>query len=172
MRGDNNMKYYFDKDRRGRDLLVVEDAKIIQRWSNFRGLPGRYNAEGNRNFDLVIPEEMVDGMRAAGWNIRETKGSEEYPSEFYTNVNISWAKFPPSVIFYSGREDTRGTEVDETVIGQLDTAEIERMDLAINLSYRTKDDGSTGIKGYVQSMDVWLYQDPIRARRQARMGEE
>ena len=159
------MRLYFSKDKRGRDLLIAEDAKIIQRWSNFRGLGSRFNAEGNRNFDLIIPDEMAEEMRADGWNIKQTRGSDEYPAEYYTNVNISWAKFPPSVNFITSRGETA---VDESVIGQLDTAEIERMDIAINLSYRKKDDGSTGIKGYVQTMDVWLYEDPIMAARSAR----
>lgn len=160
---------YFDKDRRGRDLLVVEDAEIIQAFSNFRGLANRYNAEGCRNFCLVVPPELADQMAAEGWNVKYTKPrNDEYEPEPYIQVNISWKLYAPSVNFItSGGE----TAVDESVIGQLDTAEIEKIDICINPSYRTKDDGSTGIKGYVQSMDVWLYEDPIRRARQSRMEE-
>lgn len=164
------MNLYFDKDKRGRDLLIAEDAEIISNFSNFRGLPSRYNAEGNRNFCLVIPEDMVDGMLHDGWNVKATRPkNEEYQPQHYIQVNISWAKFPPSVRFITSRGET---EIDESVIGQLDTAEIERMDMAISLSYRTKDDGSTGIKGYVRTMDVVLYEDPIRRARRARETNE
>ena len=158
------MDYYFSKDKRGRDLLVAKDAEIIHRWSNFRGIGSRYNAEGCRNFDLIIPDDMAEQMKADGWNVKQTAGNDRFPAQYYVNVNISWAKYPPSVDFITSRGRTT---IDEEVIGELDTAEIERMDMAINLSYRKKDDGSTGIKGYVQTMDVWLYEDPIRAARNA-----
>ncbi len=166
------MKVYFDKGPNNKDILIAEDAKIIRKWSNFSGTASKNNAEGYRNFDLIIPDEMVDDMIAEGWNVKHTNGSDKYPVEYFINVVISWKVKRPSVVFYSGMDDMIGTEIDESVIGDLDTAEIIKMDIAINPRYRTKDDGTPGVKGYVDSMDVWLYQNPLRARRRARMNSE
>ena len=160
------MNLYFSKDKRGRDLLIAEDAEIISNFSNFRGIASRYNAEGCRNFCLVIPDNMADDMLHDGWNVKTTRPrNEEYEPQHYIQVNISWAKIPPSVRFITSRGET---EIDESIIGQLDTAEIERMDIAISPSYRIKDDGTIGIKGYVRTMDVVLYEDPIRRARTER----
>ena len=128
-------------------------------------------ANGSRNFCLALPEEAAGEMAADGWNVRYTKPrNEEFDPEPYISVNISWEKKRPFVTFTTSNGSN---EVGEEEIGILDTAEIERVDLAIEPSYREKDDGTTGVKGYVKSMDVTLYEDPIRRRvRERRRLEE
>lgn len=162
------MKLYFDKDKKGKTILVVEDAKIF--WTNFRGLGSKYNTPGHRNFCLALPKDAAADMAADGWNVKYTKPSnEEFEPEPYVSVNISWEYKKPFVTFTT---NGRANEVGEEEIDILDTAEIERVDLALDLSVRTKDDGSTGIKGYVKSMDVVLYEDPIRRRARTRMVDD
>ena len=162
------MKLYFDKDRKGREICVIEDARIF--WTNFSGKPDRYNSAGHRHFCLAIPEDAAEDMKASGWNVKYTKPkNDNYSPEPYIDVNISWAYKKPSVAFITSRGETI---IEEDEIDILDTAEIEKINMALDLSYRTKDDGSTGIKGYVRTMDVTLYEDPVRRRRAERTVEE
>lgn len=162
------MNMYFDKDKAGRDILVMEDAKIF--WTNFSGRPDKFNKQGGkRHFCLELPHDvpLIEDMMADGWNVKWTKpNNEEYEPAPYIDVNISWAFKAPLVTFItSGGE----TDVTEDIVGQIDTAEITRIDMALDLSYSKRDDGGRRIKGYVKTMDVYLYEDPIRRRRYERM---
>lgn len=151
------MNAYFEADSRGKELLVIEDAKIF--WTNFRGLPSDKNAEGHRHFCVTLPEDLAKDMKADGWNVKWTKPkNEEYEAEPYIDVNISWAFKAPYVAYVNG--NGRETPIDEELVGDLDTADISYIEMAISPSYK-----SGKPKGYVNTLLVTLYEDPIRRRR-------
>ena len=160
------MNAYFERHGR-KELLIIEDAHIM--FPNFRGIADQFTVKGHRHFCVEIPEEMVDEMVEAGWNIRHTRPkNEEYEPVAYTDINIQWNfeknKIPYVTFITSGGE----TEIDEELVGDLDTAEIEKVNLAIDPSYWKRNDGTWGIKGYVKSLEAYLYEDPIRRRRAER----
>lgn len=164
------MNAYFEKQGR-KELLIIEDAHIM--FPNFRGIADQYTVKGHRHFCVEIPEEMVPEMIEAGWNIKHTNPrNEEYQPVPYTDINIQWnyeKNKIPVVTFITGKNET---EIDEEIVGDLDTAEIERVDIAIDPSYWKRNDGSWGVKGYVKTLDAYLYEDPIRRKRAARRREE
>lgn len=160
------MNAYFEKQGR-KEFLIIEDAHIM--FPNFRGIPDQYTVKGHRHFCVELPEDIANELAEAGWNIKHTNPKkEEYQSVPYTDINIQWNyeknKLPVVTFITSGNE----TEVDEELVGDLDKAEIERIDLAIDPSYWKRQDGSWGIKGYVKTLDAYLYEDPIRRRRAER----
>ena len=60
------------------DKLLLEDAEILGgRFRNFRGEAGRFNAEGDRSFCVIVPNELVPTLVDEGWNIKPLKGDEE-----------------------------------------------------------------------------------------------
>lgn len=162
------MNLYFDR-KGNKEYLVIEDAHIM--FPNFRGIPDQFTVKGHRHFCVEITEDVVNEMLDAGWNVRHTNPrNEEYQPVPYIDVNINWNyeknKLPVVTFITSGNE----TVIDEDVVGDLDTAEIERIDLAIEPSFYKKKDGSGwGIKGYVSTLDAYLYEDPIRRRRSERI---
>ena len=166
---DQDAKDYFEKMKRGNgELLVIEDAHIL--FPNFRGIPDRYTVEGHRHFCVEIPEIYVKRMLEEGWHVKITNPkNEEYEPVHYIDVNINWNhkknKIPYVTFITSGNE----TVIDEEVVGDLDTAELDRVNLAIEPSPWQNDKGEWKIKGYVKSLEAFLYEDPIRRRRYERM---
>ena len=79
-----------------RNVLQINNARICFR--NFRGEETMYNAKGNRNFALIIPdEEMAEALKndvnqyGAGWNVKIKAPREEGESPFmYLPIKIKY----------------------------------------------------------------------------------
>ena len=138
-----------------RELLEFENAKIIFR--NFEGRASKFNAEGKRNFCLIINPADVDAMRADGWNVKETKPrNEDDPVEYYIKVNLNYAsRIQPKVYMIAGRKKTLLTE---QTVGELDFAEIQHIDLIISPYHWTRDTDS-GVSAWVSKMYVEILED-------------
>ena len=142
-----------------RQAIVMEDVRIMFR--NFSGKGNRYNREGSRNFCVVIPEENYDDFSEPGWNIRELKPRDEGDEPLkYTQITVNYLNSPPKIVLVSGKKKTI---LDEESVGILDWADITHVDLIIN-PYLWEINGATGIKGYVKTMYVTVYEDEFESR--------
>lgn len=142
-----------------RQTIVMEDARIMFR--NFSGKGNRYNREGSRNFCVAIPEENYDDFSDPGWNIKELKPRDEGDEPLkYTQININYLNSPPKIVLVSGKKKTI---LDEESVGILDWADITHVDLIIN-PYSWEINDATGIKGYVKTMYVTVYEDEFESR--------
>lgn len=142
--------------------LTIEDARII--WRNFEGRKTQFNAQGQRNFAVVIPPEDVEPMKGDGWNVKTKKPNPEYPdqdllSTLSVKVNFSGAR-PPRIVVIAG-EDRQ--ELDEDTVGMLDRVQIEKVDLIINPSFYDVN-GSTGYSAYLRSIYVTIVQDDLEKK--------
>ena len=143
--------------------LTVEGARIM--WRNFSGRQTQYNAKGKRNFNMVVPPEDVEAMKADGWNVKTKQPREDYPddvplSHLAVNVNYSENSRPPRVVLIAG--DDR-QELDESTIDILDRVQIENVDLIINPSYYDVN-GNTGYTAYLQAIYVTIVQDDLEKK--------
>ena len=87
----------FIVNERGKEQLFIEDAKI--RFHNYAGLQTDFNAAGNRNFDVILPDnEMAVAMGEKGWNVKIRKPRDPEEPPYYTlNVKINMnSKYPPT----------------------------------------------------------------------------
>ena len=142
--------------------LTVEDARII--WRNFSGRKTQYNAQGQRNFALVVPAEDVEAMKADGWNVKTKAPNPEYPDQEPLNtlavkVNFSGDR-PPRIVVIAG--DDR-VELDEESVGMLDQVQIDHVDLIINPSYYDVN-GRQGYSAYLRSIYVTIVQDDLEKK--------
>lgn len=131
--------------------LRIEKARII--WRNFSGSQKRYNAEGLRNFHVILDQATAALLSRDGWNIKSHPAREEGEPEWYSlKVAVRFDNYPPSIIMKSGKVRT---QLDETMLGILDWAEITDLKLMINGS-RYKTQTNEGIKAYLSRMVVTI----------------
>src|SRR6476661_3199141 len=100
--------------------VVLEGRRILFR--NFEGKEGRFNAEGNRNFNVVLEPEEAEAMEKDGWNVKylqpREEGDEPLPR---LEVTIKYGKGrPPRVILITAKGKTA---LDEDMIKLLDWAD-------------------------------------------------
>lgn len=115
-----------------RDLIEIESAKIIFR--NFSGEKDAFNAEGKRNFHVVLDEAQAEELRELGVNvkIRQPREEGDLPT-YHAKVNVSMeSKFPPKVWLITGTEgEYNKVQLDSETIDCLDAAEFENVDLIL-----------------------------------------
>ena len=137
-----------------RNNLTIEDAKIF--WKNFSGRGSTYNAEGSRNFCVEIDPDTAEAMKADGWNIKYSKPREEGDEpQPYIQVTVKYGDYPPKIYMVTSRNQTL---LDEDTVGELDRAEIEKVDLIIN-GFSWTVNGKSGVKAYCKTMYVTIAED-------------
>lgn len=139
---------------------MIEDANIIFR--NFVGKEGMYNAEGDRNFAVVLPPDVAEQMLEDGWNVKFLKSRDDdaETGDAYLSVAVSYRNRPPHVVMLTSNSRTNLTE---DTIDALDWAEFENVDLIAN-AYRWEVNGKTGIKAYLKSMYVTIREDALQLK--------
>ena len=151
------------------NTVLMEGVRIIFR--NFSGKEGQYNREGDRNFGVILPEDIAEAMLADGWNIKYLKPREEDEEETETPwlaVSVNYDKGRPPAIF---QITSRGrTALDEKTVENLDWADITNVDLIVR-PYFWEVSGRSGIKAYLQSMYVTIEEDPLQ-RKYAELDEQ
>lgn len=113
-----------------RNSIVIEDAHIL--FSNFSGRPDKYNPNGGkRSFSIVLDPKIAQDLSDRGWNVRTLRPREEgdEPTS-YLNVNVRFDVRPPKVFMITDNENK--VPLNETTIGELDYADIESVDVALN----------------------------------------
>lgn len=141
--------------------LTIEDARIIFR--NFSGNEGRFNAKGDRNFNVLLDDDLADQMIQDGWNIKYLKPREEGDApQARLEVTVSYnpKTRPPRVVMITSRGRTN---LDESTVVILDWAEFETVDLIIN-PYPWEVNGKSGIKAYLKTIFVTIREDELEKK--------
>lgn len=132
--------------------LEFDDARIVFR--NFTGVKDKFNAAGDRNFAIIIPdEEMADALIADGWNVKKKEDTRDPDAELfmYLPVKIRFTDRSPNCYLKSGNRDQ--IKLTEDTIGMLDEIDIARVDLDIR-PYDWTVNGKTGRTAYLQGIRV------------------
>jgi len=137
--------------------VMIEGATIIFR--NFAGRETQYNSEGDRNFCIVLPEQLAQDMLADGWNVRRLRAQEEgEEGDPYVQVSVGYGKGrPPLVVLVTSRGRT---QLDETLIEALDWVDIETADIIIR-PYDWRVGGKGGRKAYLKTLFIVVREDPL-----------
>ena len=138
--------------------IEIRDARVARR--NFRGEERRFgnkvmNSAGNRNFLLILPDDIVGDCISDGWNVKQFKPSEDgTPGDYFINVKVNFSYKPP-VVWLVTRKDGKPvrTKLDEDTIGELDYADIIEIKLVVKPVIRTDEySGKTTVSAYLETM--------------------
>ena len=139
--------------------FMVEDAPIMFR--NFAGKEGQFNAAGDRNFAVVLPDKIATQMLEDGWNVRylepREEGDEPTP---YISIAVNFKIRPPRIILLTA---TTRTQLDEGSVEVLDWADIQNADL-IARGYDWSVGDKSGTKAYLQSLYVTIEEDALEKK--------
>lgn len=139
--------------------VTMQGVRLLFR--NFRGAGGQFNAEGNRNFSVLLDPKTARAMARDGWNVKELKVREEGDEpEFALKVTVKYGKVPPRIVMLTSRGRT---DLDEGTIGVLDHAVILDADLIVR-PYEWEVQGKAGISAYLQSLYVTIQEDELELK--------
>jgi hypothetical protein len=144
--------------------ITLEDARIVFR--NFSGKEGQYNREGDRNFSVVLDDEMADDLEKDGWNVKRKPPREEGDENFnHLSVTVSFKGRPPRLVLisYGGGETPRRTTLDEETCDILDWADMKTVDMIIR-PYEWAVNGKTGTKAYLHAIYVTINEDLLERK--------
>lgn len=139
--------------------IVMEDRKILFR--NFTGSEGRFNAEGKRNFNVLLEDEEAAALEADGWNVKYLQPREEGDKpQPRLEVSVHFGRNPPRIILITSRGKTA---LDESMVSLLDWADIETVDMIVR-PYSWDVNGKTGVKAYLKSIYVTIHEDELELK--------
>lgn len=139
--------------------FTVEGAQII--FKNFAGEGSPMNAEGNRNFCVILDPDVAEAMAQDGWNVKYLSAREEGDEDVpYIQVAVGYKVKPPHVVMI-----TSGGRVplDESMIETLDWADFRNVDLIAQASNWKVGDKS-GVKAYLKTMFVEIEEDELQKK--------
>ena len=139
--------------------IVMNDRRLLFR--NFSGEAGRYNAAGDRNFNVVLEPEEAARMEHDGWNVKYLKPRD--PDELplaRIEVAVAFNKMPPRVILITSRGKTA---LPENLVGILDWAEFDNVDLIIR-PYEWEVNSRRGVKAYLKAIYCTLHEDELELK--------
>ena len=140
---------------------LIDNARITFR--NFAGAPGQYNAAGQRNFHIVLPEDVAHALMADGFNVKSRPPREEGDAPFYhLKVNVKMdSKIPPkiNIVTSKGRR-----QLTEDMMSMLDWADFANIDLIFSRYKRDWPDGRTTVTAYLQTFFGTIREDELEMR--------
>lgn len=138
--------------------INISNAKFIFK-TNFKGTPGPYNNEGERNFNVILEGEALEQALAYGMNVKTTtpRNENDIPVS-YTKVNIGYKYRAPIAMLINSHVRRNLTE---NTIGILDDYDYENVDLVIRPNRWRRPNGDTGVNAYLQSIYATVVEDPF-----------
>lgn len=139
--------------------VPIEDAKICFR--NFSGKEGQFNAKGQRNFCVILRDDIAESMKDDGWNVKYLRPRDETEQpQPYIQVKVNFRNVPPKIVLVT----SHGKSIlDEESVGMLDWAEIETADVIFS-PYPWEVNGKRGITAYLKTLYVTLVEDAFESK--------
>lgn len=149
------------EDRKVTSPIKIENARLIFR--NFQGKKTDYNDEGNRNFGVLLPDDLAEQLEADGWNVKRLKPRDDAEDPTYEQpwlpVKVKFGQIPPICEMITGRGRTK---IYEDTIDQFDWANIKQCDLIIRpYNYPAIQGRPAGVSAYLKSIYVTIQEDDL-----------
>jgi hypothetical protein len=141
------------------NTVTLEAVRLIFR--NFAGKEGKYNREGDRNFSVLLDDDIAGKMAEDGWNIKMLASREEgEPPQPYITVSVGFKNRPPRIVMITSKGRTSLSE-DECEV--LDWVDIKTVDLVLR-PYSWAVGDKVGVKAYLKTIFVHIHEDPLELK--------
>lgn len=142
--------------------VIIENAII--RSKNFAGVEKQYNSAGNRNFCVLLDEDLAEALAEDGWNVKHFPPSPDSGvAQAYLQVRVYYGVSKPivGVVLIDDEGQPLMNEKGKMMVryleeGQLDTLDSLRfghVDLTIR-PYSWSIGNKTGVKAYLKNMFI------------------
>ena len=136
--------------------VVIEDARVINNFSNFSGEESQFNRKGDRNFVISIEDPAAaQTLKDSGWNIKiyvpRNDPDADPVYQLKCKIGYKYSVKPIIKMVQNGRI----TRLDEETIDILDAMYIERVDLLLNPAHWSNISGS-GVTAWVTEMKAYI----------------
>jgi hypothetical protein len=151
------------------DNIRIAGAQI--KYRNFSGKPGQFNAEGVRNFVVILDNKTAKKAEADGWNIKWlTSDDPREEQKASLQVAVRFGDRPPKIMLISSNGQSL---LNEETVHILDWADIANVDVNIRpyewvMHAGTKAE-KRGVKAYLQAIYVTLYEDEFEKKYAAQV---
>lgn len=147
-------------ERKVTSNIKIEGARLV--FKNFQGKANNYNAEGNRNFGVLIDDDMANELEKDGWKVKKFRPDEEGHEQRWMSVKVKYGDYPPIAVLITSRGKTR---LDEETIGQLDWTAIKNVDMIIRpYNYPAVNGKPAGVSAYLKSIYVTVNEDDLELK--------
>lgn len=127
-------------------FIEIPNAQFIFR-TNFKGLKGTFNNEGERNFTVILTDDVLKEVEECGIPVKYTKPDANGNVTPYIKVNVGYKFRPPIAKLINSRCKR---QLSEKNIGVLDDYEYSNVDIVIRPNrWRSPDGSRAGINAYL-----------------------
>lgn len=143
--------------------IHIEGAKIVKK--NFAGKKTVFNEGGNRNFCVLLDDDLAEQLMQDGWNVKHFRPRPDDPEQYeqpFLNVKVKFNPYPPICQLINSRGKIRLTE---DTIDQLDWSRIKDCDVVIcPYNYPALKGRPAGVAAYLKAMYVTIEEDEFAAK--------
>lgn len=140
---------------------LIDSARIMFR--NFEGKPGQFNAAGQRNFHVLLTQELEQALVADGFNVKYLKPREEGDTpQAHLKINVKMDSNIPPKIFIVTSKGRR--QLTEDMLQMVDWADFANIDLIFSRYKRDWPDGRTTVTAYLQTFFGTIREDELELR--------
>lgn len=152
-------------DKKKLSNIKIEDGRLI--FKNFQGkenLP--YNRAGERNFGVLLDEDLAVQLKADGWNVKRRPPREDDGYEQpWLPVKVRYGIYPPIIVLITSNGKMR---LEEDTVDQLDWTIIKKADMIIRpypydamIGKNGEEIRPAGIAAYVKSLYITVQEDDL-----------
>lgn len=138
--------------------INIEGARLI--FKNFQGKKTDFNDEGNRNFGVLLDDDLAESLMRDGWKVKHLRPREDDPEQYeqpWLPVKVKFNPYPPIAWLINSRGKVR---LDEENIDQLDWSIIKNCDLIIRpYNYPAIKGRPAGVTAYLKAIYVTIVED-------------
>lgn len=138
--------------------IHIEGAKLIFR--NFQGKKTKYNREGDRNFGVLLDDDLAEKLKRDGWRVKYRPPREDDPDQYqqpWLPVKVRFDPYPPIAMLINSRGKKR---LHEDIIDQLDWSVISNCDVIIRpYNYPALEGRPSGVSAYLKAIYVTVSED-------------